>query len=759
MLPLSIHGPFVGRKDDLAALFALWAQGPSCVVLLGPPGVGKTRLACEGALRLMKQSQGPTQLAWLDLSQVRTPAALLATLVDALDAGADALGTSPLESFTDVVQAGTELLRHHCLAQLLVFDNCELLSPEARTLLARWRDANPEQTWWMTSQEPLGLTGAHHHLIRPLTCAAPDASLDEVRQSEAVTLMEALVRWRRGDGFISNTRELREMARVVQALDGIPLALTMAAGRMTLLDAGTVLERLQQDLGFLRRPLGERSAHHTTLRRAIDHSVHRLTPQERTIWLQCAVFEGSFTVEAAEGIVAPLPGSPPILDVLEDLEQRFLLHRTEPDRISLLQSLRTFALQELEREEARGDIDDRMAAWFAQAAADHSLYAGLDRRAAAWLRRERLNLDRAIHHARARLNNATTSEVVTIHLKRVVQLTLGLHMGRIRKYTLTSSEDRLEPALRLARAHSQNIEPRWLAYLLTCVASKRTRQGDNVTPLGLNTEALELSHQTEDAFLKAVLWSSRSTYFIASGNLEQARTTAERALNFLDANTTATVARARIGMNLALLDARHGLPHTAINRLTEAIEQFEKHGLSTSVGVAYLNRSRAYVLLGQPAAAAAELDHAQAAFERIGNLWGIARVALQRLYHRAQFAPLASAEPLQGLMEQAHACVAEGGGPVEEQMLHDHMARLCLEQGSSAQALALLEHTTILGDDTAPKRWATVFLVTRAMAYVVGDELQTAKLLLDMLVTSGVELPNRAIGHTTLAILHTLEGN
>ncbi|MEO1272486.1 MAG: hypothetical protein AAFX99_30695, partial [Myxococcota bacterium] len=573
-------------------------------------------------------------------------------------------------------------------AGLVIWDNSEGLTDSARELLGHWREDCPKACWWLTSQERLGLPDEHPHVVQPLACPGRHTSPALARHAPAVRLIEALVRWRRG-GFNPTERELEAMAELAQSLDGIPLALTMAAGRMALLDASTVLERLEDNLAFLRTPLQNEpsfNTHHTKLTRALAYAVDRLTAQERTVWTLCACFIDGFDVEAIEQIAEPyVEDTMMVLDTLEHLEQRFLLHRHGGSlRLTMLGALRHFAGAELKRKAMWTTVRDRHAAWFAERGFAFSLQASLNTASLDWLLRERLNLTAALEHTRQR-SAQPDQDAALAALEQFVRLTAALRSAHLRSRIFAFPDDHLETALALARPHMDKLPSRLKGYFLVLVANARKTHNPKQA-LPLIDEALDYAQHAEDRFLEAALRGSRANHFIATGAFDKARNSLDLMLPLLDH----PVARARTMMNLAVLHMNAGESHEAAPLLEEATQVFQDNAIHASLGTAHLNLSLVTTTLGRHAAALEHLEQSETLAAEQGNTWLQARTALQRLNLMAQLGRCRNLTPeeLAQRIGAIQGLIAHSQDTKLTALLHHNIAQIHMEHEAYDRAIA-----------------------------------------------------------------------
>jgi predicted ATPase/DNA-binding SARP family transcriptional activator len=326
--------PLVGRAADLEALRAI-LDAHRLVTLVGPAGVGKTRLAIEAA-HLVPAGDG----AWLvRLEGVRTAAELPAALAEAVP------GTRGVEDLR-----GAELL--------LVLDNCEHL-PAAAGLAAQVLDTAPRVRVLATSQRPLGLDAEHVQLLAPLP------------EPEAVALF-AQHAARRRPSFALTARTEPAVASLCRALDGLPLAIELAAARIRILSVSEIAQRLDDRFTLLADPTSARPARLRTLAAALSWSYDLLFPDDqRGLWA-IAQFPGGATMSGIEHVLAALDvPAASALDVVERLVDRSLA-TAEPGagatRYRLLDSVRAFALDRA-AEAGAGDVAaDAVLDWVARLA-------------------------------------------------------------------------------------------------------------------------------------------------------------------------------------------------------------------------------------------------------------------------------------------------------------------------------------------------------------------------------------------------------
>lgn len=339
----------VGRQVDSERLAAL-LQAHRLVTLTGLGGVGKTRLALAVAAGL-QASDG----VWLlRLDALADGAPLLAAIAQTLRLGATARADA--DALARAL-AGMQLQ--------LVLDNAEHVADAVAAALPPLLAAAPGLRVLVTSQLPLRLVGEQVMPLAPLALPAPAAPApDPAAYAAAQLLCDSVRRWI--PQYRPTAAEHADIAEICRALDGMPLALELAAARVPLLGMAGVRARLDQRFALLTNGARDAAVRQRTLAAALDWTYSLLSPEEQRALRRLAVCAGSFTPEAAEALLADDPAP---LDRVEALHQRSLLI-TEPAaagaRLRLFDSVRRHALA---RAAQAGDEDDarkRHQAWTLQ---------------------------------------------------------------------------------------------------------------------------------------------------------------------------------------------------------------------------------------------------------------------------------------------------------------------------------------------------------------------------------------------------------
>lgn len=363
-----------GRDHEVATVRQLLLSEVRLVTLTGPPGVGKTRLALEVAAGLADWYRDG--VAFVDLSPIRNPQLVGKAIASSL--GLWEVSSRPVD----------EQLRDQLKDKesLLLLDNFEQVA-EAAPQVAGLLGACPHLKVFVTSRMPLHIAWEREWLVAPLPVPAAGERVNAtgLKESPAVALFASRAHAVRAD-FALTDENAAVVAEICARLDGLPLAIELAATRIKMLTPHAVLERLTRRLSLLRGLGRDLPPRHQTLRAAIGWSYALLDQIEQALFRRLAVFAGGCTVESAEQVAGD-----PSMDVLEGLaslvDKSLLQREALPDgsvRFRLLETIREFALEQLS---LSGELDrsrERHAAYFLQLAeqAEERLTKSGD---AAWL--------------------------------------------------------------------------------------------------------------------------------------------------------------------------------------------------------------------------------------------------------------------------------------------------------------------------------------------------------------------------------------
>jgi predicted ATPase/transcriptional regulator with XRE-family HTH domain len=399
----------IGRQAEVTHMHALLAPTPGSarlVTLVGPGGVGKTRLAvsvAEGLHRLYADG-----VAFVDLAPLSDARLISATIARALGVS-ERGGLNPRDLLLDYLEARQVLL---------VLDNFEHLLP-ARTVVLDILLRCPNAVVLATSRAPLRLQAERRVAVGPLsTPLAVQLFVERARAAVA--------------DFTVTESNAEAIAEICRRLDGLPLAIELAAARVKMLAPATLLGRLERRLAVLTGGGPDLPRRQQTLRATLEWSADLLKPTERAVFRRLAVFAGGWSMDAAEAVAADAtPGDADVLDTLQVLVDSSLIQiqiqiqtqahhlgeRTGEPRFAMLETLHEYALEQLEAHGETAEHSRRHAAYYLQLAelAEPEL-----RRADQWRWFERL--DRELDNLRVALAWARSASELEVGLRLAVAL-------------------------------------------------------------------------------------------------------------------------------------------------------------------------------------------------------------------------------------------------------------------------------------------------------------------------------------------------
>ena len=331
------------------------------VTLIGSAGVGKTRLALAVAADTVESHSGGVW--WVELAPLSDP--------DAVGRAAlGAIGVRETPGASSIHQLAAELGDQ---PSLLVLDNCEHLIVGCAALVAALLAANPSISVLATSREPLGVPGEITSRVPSLPCPSPEQTIDvpDLADYDAVALFVERAR-RARPTFAIDEANAAAVTQICHRLDGIPLAIELAAARCRQLSAQRIAAELNDRFRLLTGGARTVMARQQTLAASIDWSHERLDDEEQITFRRLGVFPGPFPLEAAEAVVAARGDIEPgdVFDLVSRLVDKSLVVADEgpggEPRYRMLETLRAYALH---RAHAAGELNtlrDAHAAWWAQ---------------------------------------------------------------------------------------------------------------------------------------------------------------------------------------------------------------------------------------------------------------------------------------------------------------------------------------------------------------------------------------------------------
>lgn len=618
-LPSQISS-FVGRENELAELKSL-LSAQRLVTIAGPGGMGKTRVALQLAASVL---EGYPDGAWfIDLSALKD-----GSLVSYAIAGALCIREVPQEPIgTTLVSALREK------TALLVIDNAEHLLSAVSEVVSELTARCPGVSLLVTSREPLHVAGEHVYRLEPMS-GAPDG-VDPALLTEHDATRLFVERAREVAPKLSlGPEDTRAVVSLCRRVDGIPLAIELAAARVGLLSIRQLDRRLADGLAAL-APRGTEDSRHRTLEATIDWSYRLLTDDEKRLFDCLGIFSDGFTLEACEAIAPAASLSSPLLDVLQSLIDKSLVTAStsgDTARYAMLEAIHEFSDNQRRQSEAFGELQQLHFAFYAQLVKRHT-EAGSAAARNAWIESVSADLSncRAALEWSLEANDARAGELLcglAVFWQSVGQLTEG------RKWL----------DLYVARAEAAEAAyPRVLRFAAFFAASR----DDHQEALRLTSELLHLAQDRDDALLQGEALHTQAV-------VEQRRGNAERSI-FLFESALALFRKADNRRNalVALLNLSNILMvSSSLERSAAFLDEAE--GLARNVGDDELTG----LALGLRASLALQLGRLEEAERLFGRALAVQR-ACRSARRIEDLNSLAEVRAKQGALSDARALVAE----------------------------------------------------------------------------------------------------
>ena len=586
---------FIGRGAELRKLALLLQSGSRLVTLLGTGGTGKTRLVRHYARAWL--GDWPGGVTFCDLSEART--------VDGLHfVVARALGV-PLGKEDSTAQLGHAIAAHgHCL---VILDNLEQLLPQATGTLEHWLDRAEEASFIVTSRERVRIPGEEVFAIDPLPLDSEATELFLVRAQAQQPRFEL------------DDRNRGPVAEVVGLLDGLPLAIELAAARIRVLSPAQIVQRLQDRFTLLSSVRGV-TTRQTTLRAAIDWSWDLLSAWEQATLAQCSVFDGGFTLEAAEAVVVlePWPEAPPAMDAIQALVDKSLL-RSRPSTASgplddaepmfgMYLSIHEYASQKLH---AFGDTvaaaaEERHSRYFAIFGGDLALDALMTHGGVAKRKRLALDLDNQVTACRRAIG------------RRQAELSAACFLAA---WSVLEAQGPFKLAAALGRevCALDGLAPRQMALVQMALAQALRAEGHIQSANAVLSEALAVAQASQGRRIQAMTLRHLAASRHRDGHIDEAQQFFDAALALLEMPGD----RDLLGMllaNLANLQMELGRMAEARATYQAALALHREVGNRAGEGIAVGNLGTLQHELGDAAEALASYHAALLIHREAGSL-------------------------------------------------------------------------------------------------------------------------------------------
>ncbi len=572
--------PLLGRERELAALADLLRREDArLITLTGIGGIGKTRLALELARRLSPEFQHGSAVA--TLATLRDPALVARAILEALEI--PETGQDPEDVLIQAL-AGSELL--------LLIDNFEQVLPAASSI-ARLLDAAPRLKVIVTSRAPLHIAAEREFPVPPLA------------DDEAAELFIARAQAANPD-FALSEQNAAAVAELCAQLDGLPLAIELAAARTKILPPATLLSRLGNRLELLTGGRRDAPRHQQTLRMTLDWSYDLLEPDAQQLFAQLAVFAGGCTLASAEAVCS---GDGSVLEGLAALVDESLVRQRETDagepRFSMLEIVREYALERLSASGGEAEIRRRHLEHFV-ALAEEAEPQLADGDQIAWLARledEHDNLRAALAFA---LDTADSSSAL--------RLVVGVRIFWLGRGYLAEGRQALESAI----AATGNVPSELRANALNMAGILAGEQGEFDAARVSFEAALEDAHAVGSTRTISRALSNLGNLAFFSGDLDTARDLYKESIEyFASIGDIRGQALAKENVGLMALTA-DDVPE-AVTWLTAALELAREGGDDREIGAASRSLAAAMIELGEAAQAMGLLTESLALARELGE--------------------------------------------------------------------------------------------------------------------------------------------
>ena len=592
---------FVGRERDMKMLDRLFRVGHRLVTLHGPGGIGKTRLSMQfGLSHLASQDDADGGVWFCDLTDAFTLDMMCQEIARTLDVSFD------IEEADLIEKMGRTLSDRGRL--LLIFDNFEQLAEMAREVFGLWLQQAPQAAFLVTSRQRLRLPAETVHELEPL--ALPKEN-DEAESSPAVKLFVDRASSVFA-GFEHSPSTTSIVADIVRRLEGMPLAIELAAARAPLFGPAQLLQRLENQFQILAGKGTSTTRRQMTLHQAIDWSWSLLDPTEQRTLAQISVFHGGFTMEAVEQVVdlSDFDSPPWVGDVIGSLRDKSLVRVFEPAgfpgevRLALYESIREFAAEKLAKLGETEETEARHSAYYLWVCGEWS-DAIRDRGDSAMRRRLLQDVENvvAVHHRAMRSRPLSSEKVEQAILSLLVVNPVAIKQG-VTGVHFKWLEEVLEVASKV------EVRPELVARLAFARARMLSRCGRFGSAIGYLEDALEHGRAADERRVEVeclaelgFCWAARNEPQKAAFSLGLAR---EKVSGLGSPMLSCEIEK--------MTGTVHYLLHeyeSAIDHLSRAAKVARQHGFVLELAVNLHNLGDVYARFGQYERALEVLNESQ----------------------------------------------------------------------------------------------------------------------------------------------------
>jgi len=357
---------FLGREHDIYQLHRFFNIDKAKVITItGAGGTGKSRLSQRWAATSL--GDYPAGVWFIDLSETKN-------INDICNALSDVLNT-PLTSDDRVTELGYNLkgmCEHSIGSVLIVLDNCECVAEEAGQALMQWLKIAPKARFLITSRILLNIANEKEHILKQLNTPTYELldNIDVLKKYHSVKLFCARS-YEANSNFVLNDENVRDIAEICIKLDGIPLAIELAASKSRIFKANKILQRLDKRFDILQSNQQDYAKRQRTLRETIDWSWSLLDEKEQYVLAQLSVFNHNFFIEHAENVITTndQKNFPSLINIIQRLREKSMLNIYEAEQLDqettfgLYESIREYCLEKLTKYGIRDKTQERWKNW------------------------------------------------------------------------------------------------------------------------------------------------------------------------------------------------------------------------------------------------------------------------------------------------------------------------------------------------------------------------------------------------------------
>lgn len=585
--------PLIGRQPELEALLRMLSD-PACrlLTIVGPGGIGKSRLALEAAARHSERTGMPAcfaPLASIDSSTYLVPAI------------ADTMGIS-LHGQTDPSTLLLALMSGY--RTVLVLDNVEHLL-DGVALFADMLDRAPELKLLATSRERLNLHGEWIFELQgmPVPATQHPEEYDEV---SSVALFLQSARLSRAD-FRLSAEDWPNVVRICRLVGGLPLGIELAAAWVSVLDVDEIAGEIEKDLDFLATDLRDLPERQRSLRAAFDHSWRLLTPEERTALGRLAIFQGGFDRTAAEEIASVT------VQRLSSLLAKSLVRRGERGRFDLHEVIRQYARGRLEEAGGVKQLQERHAAYYLRQL----------------VTRERLMAsnagDAALRELTTDLDNLRSAWVWAVENQKFEALEQAMRsLGRLYHSLgwLREGVEKIELVVRGLGDDRTSSHPRLLGLALAQQGLLLFRRGRFDRARDRFEAALESLRPLDDPTLLHDALCNSAIILHLAGDYELAAARMTESLSGAQAAGDRWY-EAYARFNLGYIDGLLGQYEAGLEQMQASLETWRQLGDPRSIALGLNHLAPALIELGRAAEARELLRESVELYEAVDDRWGL----------------------------------------------------------------------------------------------------------------------------------------